>query len=88
MAHSKSAKKRIRQNETRRLRNRRRKSAVRENVRAFDEALSDGKTDQAAEELKGIYKKLDQVAAKGIVHKRAVARKKSQLAKRLAAQGD
>ena len=83
MAHSNSAKKRIRQNEKRRLINRWRKSAVKDSVRAFDEAVADGKTDEAATQLKNVYKRLDKISAKGTIHKKTAARKKSRLAKRL-----
>ena len=85
MAHTKSAQKRVRQNEKRRLRNRRRKKAVRQTVRAFQEALTAGETDRAAELLREAYKRLDKTAAKGTIHKRAAARKKSRLARKLAA---
>ncbi|MDY7011838.1 MAG: 30S ribosomal protein S20 [Planctomycetota bacterium] len=83
MAHSKSAKKRVRQNQKRRLINRWRKSAVKDSIRAFDEAVAAGKTDEAAAKLKEVYKRLDKTAAKGTIHKNTVARKKSRLAKRL-----
>ncbi|MCD4700028.1 MAG: 30S ribosomal protein S20 [Phycisphaerae bacterium] len=83
MAHSNSAKKRIRQNEKRRLINRWRKSAVKDSIRVFDEAMDAGKTDEAATQLKEVYKRLDKTAAKGTIHKKTVARKKSRLAKRL-----
>lgn len=83
MAHSNSAKKRIRQNEKRRLINRWRKSAVKDSIRAFDEAVAAGKADEAATHLKEVYKRLDKTAAKGTIHKKAAARKKSRLAKHL-----
>ena len=83
MAHSLSAKKRIRQNAKRRGRNRWRKDQIKSAIKAFDEALHDGKTDQAAEQLKLVYKKLDTFAAKGTIHKNAAARKKARLTKRL-----
>ena len=83
MAHSKSAKKRVRQNLTRRLRNRRRKSAVKESVRVFEADAATGQSDQAAADLKEASKRLDRTAAKGAIHKKAAARKKSRLARRL-----
>ena len=83
MAHSKSAKKRVRQNAKRRLRNRRRKDAVRATVRALDEAVQAGDAKTAAEQLTDAYRKLDKTAAKGTLHKRTAARKKSRLAKRV-----
>ena len=83
MAHSLSAKKRIRQNVKRRGRNRWRKQQIKEAVREFDDALRDGVKAKAAEQLKVVYKKLDQVAAKGTIHKNTAARRKSRLARRL-----
>ena len=83
MAHSKSAQKRIRQNETHRLRNRRRKEAVKTAVRALNEAVDAGAADDAAGKLKAVYRKLDKTAAKGTIHKRTAARRKSRLARRV-----
>jgi small subunit ribosomal protein S20 len=83
VAHSASAKKRIRQNLKHRLRNRRRKDAVREVVKTFETAVSSGQKDQAAVALKKVYQRLDKVSVKGTIHKNTAARKKSRLAKRL-----
>ena len=83
MAHSLSAKKRIRQNVKRRGRNRWRKQQIKEAVRQFDEALHAGDKTKAAEELRIVYKRLDKVAAKGTIHKNTAARQKSRLAQRL-----
>jgi small subunit ribosomal protein S20 len=83
VAHTLSAKKRIRQNLKRRGRNRWRKAQIRDVVKAYGEALRKGDRDEAAERLRAVYKKLDQVAAKGTIHKNAAARRKSRLAKRL-----
>ncbi len=89
MAHTISAKKRIRQNVRHRARNHWRKSQIKEAIRQFDEALKDGNTDKAAQQLNDVYKQLDKVAAKGTIHKKTASRKKSRLAKRLhqASQG-
>ena len=83
MAHSKSAKKEIRQNIKRRARNRWRKGQVKQAVKTFDDAVHDGDAAKAAEQLKLCYKNLDRIAAKGTIHKNAAARKKARLAKRL-----
>ena len=83
MANSLSSKKRIRQNAKHRARNRWRKGQIKEAVRAFDESLQAGRIDEASERLKQVYKRLDQVAAKGTLHKNSAARKKSRLAKKL-----
>ena len=88
MAHSLSAKKRIRQNAKRRARNRWRKDQIKQAVREFNNALRRGDKEQAAQQLRVVYKKLDQVAAKGTIHKNAAARKKSRLARRLGQTGD
>jgi len=85
VAHSLSAKKRLRQNVKRRARNRWRKVQVKEAIRAFDESLGEGNADEAAERLKLVYKHVDRMAAKGTIHKNTAARRKSRLAKRLSA---
>lgn len=85
MAHSLSAKKRIRQNVKRNSRNRRRKQQIKDAIREFEDALHSNKTKDAAELLKTIYKRLDKTAARGTIHKSTAARKKARLAKRLAA---
>jgi small subunit ribosomal protein S20 len=83
LAHSSSAKKRIRQNIKSRLRNRRRKEAIKDIIRDFHSALSGGQKDKAAEQLKKVYKIVDRTAAHGTVHKNTAARRKSRLAKKL-----
>lgn len=82
MAHSISAKKRIRQNATRRAVNRWRKGQVKDAVKNFDEAVRSGDQAKAAQQLQAVYRKLDQVAAKGSIHKNTAARRKSRLAKK------
>jgi small subunit ribosomal protein S20 len=80
VAHSLSAKKRIRQNAKRRARNRWRKTEVKDTVKAFEEACKDGKPEAIQDALRACYKELDQVAAKGTIHKNTASRKKSRLA--------
>ena len=80
-----SAKKRLRQDVKRRARNRWRKERVKLAVKDLDDALQAGDKAKAAECLKLAYKQIDQVAAKGTMHKNTAARHKSRLAKRLAA---
>ena len=83
MAHSLSAKKRVRQNAKLRGLNRWRKEKAKTAVKSLEQAIHGGKKDDAAAKLKDLYKVLDKVAAKGTIHKNAVARKKSRMAKRL-----
>ena len=81
MANTKSAKKRIRQNERRRLRNR----AVRSQVRS---AVKDARGSQGAEmrtTVADAIRALDKAVTKGVIHRNTAARKKSALARRLAA---
>ena len=83
MAHSLSAKKRVRQNAKKRTTNRSRKSQIKTQTKDFDEAISSGNVDTAAEKLRLIGKKLDKAAASSTMHKGTAARKKSRLAKQL-----
>jgi small subunit ribosomal protein S20 len=81
VAHSLSAKKRIRQNETHRARNRWRKEKVKEAVKTFRSSLRSGDKEQMTESLRLCYKQLDKIAAAGTIHKNAASRSKARLAK-------
>lgn len=83
MANSASARKRIKQNERNRRRNRTRKSAIKTETRKFLDAVDSGETQVARDALSTVQKTLDQVAAKGTLHKNTAARRKSRLAERL-----
>ncbi len=83
MANLASAKKRIKQNERNRIRNRARKSEVKTVTRKYLEAIRLGELQEAQELLSSVTKKLDQVAAKGTLHRGTVSRRKSRLARRL-----
>lgn len=83
MAHSTSAKKRIRQNAKKRLINRTRKSQVKTQIKHFEEAVTTGDVDKASEQLQFVIKKLDKTAATSTMHKKTAARKKSRLTKKL-----
>ena len=83
MANSASAKKRIKQNERDRLRNRARKSLLKTETRKFLDALQQGELPVAQESFARVQKKLDQIAAKGTMHRTTVERRKSRLARRL-----
>lgn len=83
MAHSLSAKKRVRQNLRRRSINRARKGKLRAQLKGFEKALESKDAKAAVEQFRLTVKRLDQVSASGSIHKRTAARKKSRLAKRL-----
>lgn len=81
MPTSLSAKKRLRQNETRRTHNQSIKSAVRTQVRKVRTAIEAGDAEASAEEFRAATKKLDQAAAKNVIHANKAARTKSRLSK-------
>jgi len=83
VAHSLSAKKRVRQTEKRRVINRSRKSQIKTQVKRFDATLEKGDVETAGEQLRLLTKKLDKTAATSTMHKKTAARKKSRLAKKL-----
>jgi small subunit ribosomal protein S20 len=83
VAHSLSAKKRVRQNAKGRTINRARKSQVKTQIKHFEEALQRGDVESTSEQYRLAVKKLDKAAATSAMHKRTAARKKSRLAKRL-----
>jgi small subunit ribosomal protein S20 len=83
VAHSLSAKKRVRQNAKRRMINRARKSQIKTQTKHFEQALSDGDAKAAEEQYRLAVIWLDKAASKSTMHKRTAARKKSRLAKKL-----
>ena len=83
MAHSLSAKKRIRQNIKNRARNRARKVLIKDQIKGFTAAVTGGDFAKAETELRQVARRLDKVAAKGTIHKNTAARKRSRLARRL-----
>ena len=82
MANIKSAKKRVLISEANYQRNKSYRSALKTALNKADASI-EAKSADAAETVKVAVKKLDQAGAKGIMHRNAVARKKSQLANRL-----
>ncbi|MGI6143891.1 MAG: 30S ribosomal protein S20 [bacterium] len=85
MANIKSAVKRARQAEERRRRNVSNRSAIKTAIRRFEAALTAGDMTAAKAALRRTTILLDKAAAKGVLHKNKAARKKSRLAKQLAA---
>lgn len=83
MAHSLSAKKRVRQNDKRRTLNRARKSQIKTLTKRFETVLAQGDVNAAKEEFRLVSQKLDKTAATSTMHKKTASRKKSRLAKRL-----
>jgi len=79
MANHKSAKKRIRQNKKRYLRNKSFLSSLRTEIKKFSTLVSDGKGEEASKFLASIHKIIDKSATKGLIHKKTAGRKKSKL---------
>lgn len=86
MANIKSAKKRAKQNEKRRLVNARRKSAIKTSIKTLLDAITQGKdTETLKAMLKDVESKVARSTHKHVMHKNAAARKVSRLAKRVVA---
>lgn len=83
MAHSLSAKKRVRQDDKKRATNRARKSQVKTQIKHFEDAIAKGDVEAAGQKYHNIVQKLDKTASTSTMHKRTAARKKSRLAKKL-----
>jgi small subunit ribosomal protein S20 len=83
VANTSSARKRIKQNERRRLRNRALRSAIRSAVKTARAAVA-GKAPKAAEDVHAAIRELDRAVSRGVIHRNTAARKKSSLARSLA----
>ena len=79
MANIKSAKKRARQNEKRRMRNRYYKTTARTYVKKAKALIDAGQLDEAEVAVKSAARALDVAAGKGIIHKNNASRRKSRL---------
>ena len=79
MANTKSAIKRIRQNERRRLRNR----AVRSQLRTAVKVARATEGPEQRTTIEEAIRSLDKAVTKGVIHRNTAARKKSALARRL-----
>lgn len=83
MANIKSAKKRILVNQTKALQNKMFRSQLKTDIKKYQAALAAGDKDLAQTTYREAVKKIDQAAARNIIHKNAAARKKSQFTKAL-----
>lgn len=79
MPNTKSAKKRLRQNDLRRARNRAVKSSLRTQLKKVRQAVQAGDLAAAESELRVATKRLDQAGARKIIHPNVAARTKSRL---------
>lgn len=87
MANNASARKRIRQNEKRNLRNRMRRSRVRTFLRKVELAVAGGDKAQAQQAFQAAQPELQRAATKGVMHLNTVSRKLSRLSARIKSMG-
>jgi len=85
LANTRSAIKRIRQNQKRRLRNRLFRGRARTNIKQARQAISAEEMESARVNTMDAVRALDKAAAKGVLHKNNASRRKSRLMKQLAA---
>lgn len=83
MANHKSAIKRAKQSEVRRLRNRARKTRMKNAIKSLEEALKANSTELVGERLREAISVIDVTAQKGVIHKNKAARKIARLTARV-----
>jgi small subunit ribosomal protein S20 len=83
LANTKSAEKRIRSNERKRLRNQAYRSRAKTMVKKAELSIISGNPSEEA--VREAMRTLDKAASKGIIHKNNAARRKSRLAAKLRA---
>ena len=81
MANHKSAIKRARQNELRRLRNKSVRTRVKSIVKDVRSAAGENTGKDMPAKIRAVQSVIDKAAKKGVIHKRTAARKISRLAK-------
>jgi small subunit ribosomal protein S20 len=79
MPNHKSAEKRVRQNEKRRVINRSNRTALRTSIKKLRAALGGNNQTAAGELLPETISKIDKAVQKGVLHRNAAARYKSRL---------
>lgn len=84
MPNIKSAKKRVKVISTKTMQNRAANSQLKTEIKKANAAI-EANAENKAEAVRAAVKKIDQAAAKGILHKNTAARKKSALDKKLRA---
>lgn len=85
MPNTKSAEKRLRQNEVRRQRNKAVKSRLKTEIKRVLSSVESGDIAAAEEHYKFAAKKLDQAGSANVIHKNAAARQKSRMQRHIKA---
>ena len=83
MANHKSALKRARQNEVRRIRNKSYKTSTKKAVKEVRAAVADGSSEEARKRLERAVSIMQKTVSKGVIHKNQASRKISRLARQV-----
>ena len=83
MPNIKSAKKRVKVTSSKTLQNKMFRTQLKTEMKKFEAAVAAGDMALAQEAYKAAVKKIDKAVLRGIMHKNAAARKKSQFTKKL-----
>ena len=86
MPITKSAKKALRQNERRAIRNVKRKRKIKDLMKEVKKLISQNKAKEAEKLLPEIYKSLDKAAKTKVIKKNTASRKKSRITKAIIKQ--
>ena len=81
MANHKSALKRVRQNEMRRLRNKSVKTKIKNVIKDLRLSASETSKEETLQKLNMAKSSIDRAAQKGVIHKKTASRKISRLSK-------
>ena len=83
MAHHKSAKKRIRQDEKKRMRNRHIRSTLRSSIKSINQKLEEKDAEGSKNLLIKTTSIIDKAVTKGVLHKNNAARRISRLTRKV-----
>jgi len=83
LANHKSAIKRAKQSEERRIRNRSRKTRMKNVIKGVEEAITSKSPELAVERLKQAICVIDKTASKGVIHRNNAARQISRLTRKV-----
>jgi small subunit ribosomal protein S20 len=83
LATHKSALKRAKQNEVKRLRNMSYKTRVKKAVKEVRDAVASNSEDQARESLQKAVSTIQKTASKGVIHRKKASRKISRIARQV-----
>jgi len=83
MAITKSAKKRIKSSERKRVFNLRRIREMKKRIKDFLKLVQKKEKEEAVKSIPSVYKAIDKAAKRGVIKKNTASRKKSRITKKL-----